>query len=120
MVITFSDKTTIDVQSIILSDDSNILVVNLSDNFANAKEIFKNTEKISKITTENAEYCGYTILKSISAFYDGVDDNEEIRVELEYNGLSKEVDSLKAEIENLQSGILELADLLLESEGSEE
>lgn len=120
MVITFSDETTIEVQSVILSDDSNILVVNLSDSFANAKEIFKNAEKISTIATDNAEYCGYTILKSISAFYDGTEDTEEIRVELEYNGLSKEVDNLKSEIENLQSGILELTDLLLESEGTEE
>ena len=120
MEITFSDNTTLEVRNISLSEDTNNLIIVLSDNYTNAKEIFKNAEKISTIATDNAEYCGYTILKSISAFYDGTEDTEEIRVELEYNGLSKEVDSLKLEIENLQSGILELSDLLLESEGTEE
>lgn len=115
MVITLNDKTTLDIMYIGLSDDANNLVISLSDNFANTKEIFKNAEKTSVITTDNAEYCGYTILKSVSACNDGVSDKDEIRVELEYNGLSKEVDSLKSEIENLQSGILELTDLLLES-----
>ena len=115
MVITLNDKTKLDIMYIGLSDDANNLVISLSGDFANAKEIFKNTEKTSVITTDNAEYCGYTILKSISACNDGVSDKDEIRVELEYNGLSKEVDRLKSEIENLQSGILELTDLLLES-----
>ena len=120
MVITLQDGTTLDVNSVNLTESANDLIITLSSSFANAKEIFKNTEKISTISTDNAEYCGYTILKSISAFYDGTEDTEEIRVELEYNGLSKEVDNLKSEIENLQSGILELSDLLLESEETEE
>ena len=119
MVITLNDKTTLDIMYIGLSDDANNLVISLSGDFANAKEIFKNAEKTSVITTDNAEYCGYTVLKSVSACNDGVSEKDEIRVELEYNGLSKEVERLKSEIENLQSGILELSDLLLENGGVE-
>ncbi len=120
MVIIFSDETTLDVDNIFLTEDENTLLIGLSGDFAKVKEIFKNTEKISTISADNAEYCGYTILKTISVYYDGIDDSAQIRVELEYNGLSKQVDALKSEIENLQSGILELTDLLLESEGTEE
>ena len=120
MVIIFSDETILDVDNIFLTEGENNLIIGLSGDFANIKEIFKNTEKISTISVDKAEYCGYTVLKSITSFYDGIDDVTQIRVELEYNGLSRQVDTLKSEIENLQSGILELADLLLESEGTEE
>lgn len=112
MVITLNDKTTLDIMYIGLSDDANNLVFSLSGDYANTKEIFKNAEKTSVITTDNAEYCGYTILKSISACNDGVSDKDEIRVELEYNGLSKEVDDLKKEIATLEETLLEIGGTL--------
>lgn len=112
MVITLNDKTTLDIMYIGLSDDENNLVISLSGDYANAKEIFKNTEKTSVITTDNAEYCGYTVLKSVSACNDGVSEKDEIRVELEYNGLSKEVDDLKKEIATLEETLLEIGGTL--------
>lgn len=112
MVITLNDKTTLDIMYIGLSDDANNLVISLSGDYANAKEIFKNAEKTSVITTDNAEYCGYTVLKSVSACNDGVSEKDEIRVELEYNGLSKEVDDLKKEIATLEETLLEIGGTL--------
>lgn len=114
MEITFSDNSILEVRNINFTEDANNLIIVLSNDFTKVKEIFKNAEKISTISTDNAEYCGYTILKSISDFYDGTDDTEEIRVELEYNGLSKQIDDLKTENKSAQNTINMLIDCIME------
>lgn len=110
----FADGTELQEQNITLTENHNIISISLvTASVDKLKEIFSNKDKTARIETDKAVYEGYTNLKTMEFYLE--DENYVGTIELEYNGLSKEVDRLKSEIENLQSGILELTDLLLES-----
>ncbi len=114
MIITFADGTTLEGKSVNLTDDSHFLIITLTSDYEKSKETFKNEGKISTITTDDSEFNGYTILKSIMSTYDGIEDSEEIRVELEYSGLSAEIDSLKTQLEDANSQVEMLTACILE------
>lgn len=114
----FADGTELQEQNITLTDNHNIISISLiTASVDELKDIFSSKEKTARIETDKAVYEGYTNLKSMEFYLE--DENYVGTIELEYSGLSKEVDRLKSEIENLQSGILELTDLLLENGGVE-
>lgn len=115
-----ADGTVIEHKNINISElNSNIVdIVFVTDDYTKCRNLFKNKDAIYKIVDGENEYIGFTDVRLFhgSEIEGGL---TEITVSLVYEGLSKEVDNLKSqldssykEIEMLTGAIMEMSELI--------
>ena len=93
--------------------DYNVLNIQLyTDDYTSTLSIFKNKDNLSVITDGDNEYVGYTNIR----FFQGIEQDNitVINVSLVYEGLNKEIDALKEQLEESNNQISMLTDCLLE------
>ena len=110
----FTDGTVIDVVEIKLNElDTNVLELCLNtDDYTNVLAIFKDKDKISTLIEGDNTYIGYTNIR----FFQGIEQDgyTEVKISLVYEGLNKEIDALKEQLEESNNQISMLTDCLLE------
>ena len=111
---TFTDGTTIDAVEIELNEfDTNVLDICLKTNdYTSVLTTFKDKDKIRTIIDGDNTYVGYTNIR----FFQGIEQDgiTEINISLVYEGLNKEIDTLKEQLEVSNNHISMLTDCLLE------
>lgn len=117
MNLIFADGTEIEVNEAKIneSNPNEIMIVLSTNDYSSVKQAFHDIGKTSIITADQNEYKDFTEVKSMTAseIDDGID---EVRVELRYTGADETIEQLKNEIATLQECVLELGDLLLNTE----
>lgn len=110
----FADGTTVDAVEIKLNEfDTNILDICLkTSDYTSILTTFKDKDKIRTIVDGDNTYVGYTNIR----FFQGIEQDgiTEINVSLVYEGLNKEIDALKEQLEVSNNHISMLTDCLLE------
>lgn len=107
----------LNINSITVPSDNTIAISLYCDDYNETSQIFKDADNLHEIEFNNQLFKEYTILKNITSFEDEGSIN--MIVVLEYNGLSKTVDTLtekltdaNEQIDILTSCILEMADII--------
>lgn len=118
--ITFADGSEVEVKRLTEESSEEALTLEFStSDYSGIRASFLDAEKTKSITTANETYKSFTKVKSITLTAED-ESSDRMRVELLLDKYESEIDSVRSMVDELQSGLLELFELVYNSTEEEQ